>query len=404
MENTGESTGADGLLRILIQNPYLTRGGAESRLRSLVPHLLADPRVGEIHWMCVPGQRWPDGDRPPGLSVHPVAPEGFDRATEALIRQRRIHLVQFHNEIEIGTAGLARAQAMGVPTVWVTHDYWPLCGWRFLTDVFRAASVERCETVDPSRCAACVGPERVAATAARRSVVEACDLGIVPSRRVESLLWDNGLLRGRTRIIDPWVDLNLFVNAPPRPRNPWRVLFAGNLLPHKGVGVLLDAWSWVERWLPAAELLLVADDRGAEEVAARIGQLGLRRVEHHPAVPQRRLADLYRSARLTVVPSLWDEVIGLVWIESLASGTTVVASATGSIPELMSRGGVTLEPGDAKALATVINDLLVTPEAADWMGAEGRADVLARFQPARAATAFVDQYEALSLTARSREP
>lgn len=391
-------------MRILIQNPYVQRGGAESRLRSLIRHLVRDPRIRELHLMCVAGQSWPPGEDHPRLTVHPVEPAGMARCTENLIRERRIDLLQFHNEIEIGCAGLARAQDMGVPTVWVAHDYWPLCGWRFLVDVFRAESIERCERIDEERCLACVGAEQIEKTRRARAVIEACDVGVVPSSRVAELLETNGVLAGRTRLVEPWVDLDLFASGARRPRNPWRVLFAGNLLPHKGVGVLLEAWSRIQRWLPAAELLLVADGRGAEEVHARIRRLGLRGVQHHPAVSQERLADLYRSARVTVFPSLWDEVIGLVWAESLACGTPVIASETGSIPEVLGRGGTLVHPGDARALAGAIHDFLVTPSDADRMGAEGQADVLARFQPARAASAFVDLYEELILTARSREP
>lgn len=391
-------------MRILIQNPYVQRGGAESRLRSLIRPLVREPRVRELHLMCVAGQSWPADEGHPRLTVHPVEPAGMARWTENLISERKIDLLQFHNEIEIGCAGLARAQALGVPTVWVAHDYWPLCSWRFLVDVFRAESIERCERIEEERCLECVGPEQVEETARLRAVVDACDVGIVPSSRVAQLLELNGILAGRTRIVEPWIDLDIFGAQPRRPRHPWRVLFAGNLLPHKGVGVLLDAWSWVQRWLPAAELLLVADDQGGQEVHARARRLGLRGVEHHPAVPQERLAELYRSARLAVFPSLWDEVIGLVWAEALACGTPVVASRTGSIPELLRRGGVLVPPGDARVLAGAIHDLLVTPGDADRMGAEGQSDVLARFQPARAASAFADLYEELILTARSREP
>ncbi len=391
-------------MRILIQNPYVRQGGAESRLRVLIRHLLRHPRIGELHLLVAAGQEWPTDERHPRLSVHPSQPADVADWTEAIVRERDIDLVQLHNEIEIGTDGLRRAQQRGIPTVWVAHDYWPICGWRFGIDVFRAEETEPCEVVAPERCLECVGPDQLEATARGREAVLGCDAGVVPSARVGELLAANGVLPGRLRTIEPWIDLELFGETPPRPRSPWRVLFAGNLLPHKGVGILLDAWQQVNRWLPAAELLIVADERNADAVRHRIERLGLSRVEVRRPQPQAQLAGLYASSRVTVFPSLWEEVIGLVWVESLACGTPVIASRTGSIPALLREGGVLVPPGDAGALAQAIHDFLVTPQRAIEMGRRGRADVLGRFRADRAAEAFVDLYQGLILTARSGRP
>jgi len=391
-------------MRILVQNPYLQRGGAESRLRALLASLAGRPEVEELHLLVVEGERWPGGDPPPGLAIHPCAPARVADETGRLIDGRGIDLLQFHNEIEIGLGGLRVAQERGIPTLWVAHDYWPICGWRFGIDVERAEQVAPCEAVDEERCLPCVGPGPLRRTRDARATVDRCDLGGVPSGRGGALLAAGGVLPGRLRTVHPWIDLATFAGVPRVPRHPWRVLFVGNLWPHKGVGVVLEAWRMVERWLPAAELLIVAGEANWEEVDARVARLGLRNVLWHPPVPPDRLARLYASARVTVFPSIWEEVIGLVWLESLACGTPVIASAIGSIPELLTAGGVVVPPRDTDAWAGAIHDLLVTPARAAGLGAEGRARVVDDCEPTAAAERFADLYRELALTARSGPP
>ena len=62
---------------------------------------------------------------------------------------------------------------------------------------------------------------------------------------------------------------------------------------------------------------------------------------------ERSLPDLYRSAALTVLPSV-NEAFGLVVIESLASGTPVVGTRSGGIPDILDDPGVGIlfEPTD----------------------------------------------------------
>ena len=62
---------------------------------------------------------------------------------------------------------------------------------------------------------------------------------------------------------------------------------------------------------------------------------------------EKNLPDLYRQAALTVLPSL-HEAFGLVVIESLASGTPVVGTRSGGIPDILDAPGVgaLFEPND----------------------------------------------------------
>ncbi|WP_240760304.1 glycosyltransferase, partial [Phytoactinopolyspora endophytica] len=118
------------------------------------------------------------------------------------------------------------------------------------------------------------------------------------------------------------------------------LLYAGRIQPLKAPDVLIRA---------AAELLAIRPELRRRLVVPIVGGpsgSGLERphglvelartlqvddvVQFHPPVDRDRLADWYRAADLTVVPS-YNESFGLVALESQACGTPVVASAVGGL-------------------------------------------------------------------------
>ena len=67
---------------------------------------------------------------------------------------------------------------------------------------------------------------------------------------------------------------------------------------------------------------------------------------------------MYRRFDVVVVPSLetpsWVEQFGRVAVEAMASGVVVVASRSGSLPEVVGEAGVLVPPGDVGALADAL--------------------------------------------------
>ena len=72
-----------------------------------------------------------------------------------------------------------------------------------------------------------------------------------------------------------------------------------------------------------------------------------------------RLARLVAGARAAILPAV-SESAGLSAIEAIASGTPVVASSVGALPEIVGAAGILVEPRDAvrleSALAAVFSD------------------------------------------------
>lgn len=106
-------------------------------------------------------------------------------------------------------------------------------------------------------------------------------------------------------------------------------------------------------WPPGVCLVGASpDDRAAlSRAAARAGAADL--LAYAPALPDARLAALVAGARVALLPVRSDSA-GLAAIEALAVGVPVIASAVGTLPEIVGSAGILVEPGDPGRLATAI--------------------------------------------------
>jgi glycosyltransferase involved in cell wall biosynthesis len=169
------------------------------------------------------------------------------------------------------------------------------------------------------------------------------------------------------------------------------VLFVGRLTPHKGVDRLIAA-------LPDGARLTVVGTGGHDRDAPeRDYPPHLRRlaagkdVRFLDAVPDSDLPALYRSAVVLAVPSVHrtcygkevavSELLGLSTIEAMASGTPVVASHLGGLPEVVADGetGHLVAPGDVGELGDRLAALLADPSHARRLGDAARDRAVERF-------------------------
>jgi glycosyltransferase involved in cell wall biosynthesis len=97
-------------------------------------------------------------------------------------------------------------------------------------------------------------------------------------------------------------------------------------------------------------------------------------------VSRAQMPDVYRSATICVVPSLW-EGFGYVAAEAMASGTAVIASRIGGLAEIVEddRFGVLVEPGNAEELAQSIVSLICDRERRAQIGIQARERIGSEF-------------------------
>src|SRR5258706_11445807 len=198
----------------------------------------------------------------------------------------------------------------------------------------------------------------------------------VSAREIER---DFGVAPERIRMVANGVDTDLFSPDASVARDPHEVLCVGRAGdPNKGVATLVEAIAQLPR---PTRLTLVDDPHPDNPARKRARELGIEdRVDVVGRGPVETLVALYRRAALVAVPSLF-EGFGLPAAEAMACGTPVVATAAGSLPEVVGTagGGILVRAHSAEALARGIGELLAQPAACAELGAQGRKGVVAAY-------------------------
>ncbi len=204
----------------------------------------------------------------------------------------------------------------------------------------------------------------------------AADRVIAVSADLADLAVRLGLPRERVRVIGNGVEPELFrpldraacrrqlgLSDARSGAGPY-LLTVGTLSERKGAHLVLDAMALLAGRLPGLRYLLVggAGAEGAEgaALARRAERLGLAdRVVFAGPRPPAELPAWYGAADLFVLPSALEGCPNVV-VEALACGTPVVATAVGSVPQLLAdpEVGTIVPRRDAEAVAAAIESAL----------------------------------------------
>jgi glycosyltransferase involved in cell wall biosynthesis len=193
----------------------------------------------------------------------------------------------------------------------------------------------------------------------------------------------------KVRIIPLGVDTRLF-RPRPQPRVKGRIVTVTSAdSPLKGLSTLLRA---VAKLATERDARLVVIGTPSSATREQVSLLALGdRVTFANSLPDEEYAELLASAEVAVIPSLY-EGFSLPAVEHLASGTPLVASRAGALPEVVGDAAVLVEPGDPEELAAALRELLDDGARRAELSERGLARVRERFAWPAVATATVGLY------------
>ena len=156
------------------------------------------------------------------------------------------------------------------------------------------------------------------------------------------------------------------------------IAFLGRLNePRKGLSVLVQAIPKVLAKHPNAKFIIAGEGESGKTAAVQtLGPL-INKVTFLGSITENEKINLLQTADIFVAPQIGGESFGIVLIEAMAAGTTVVASDLSAFRQVLADGaaGKLFPVGDGEALAQAISQLIENPAqrqkyqafAAEWV-------------------------------------
>ncbi len=180
----------------------------------------------------------------------------------------------------------------------------------------------------------------------------------VPYRIIPNFILDN------TDIVDD--NANLFLAQLPKEDF---LLFVGDVMPDKGVNVLLDAHAALNSHVPLV-LIGRAPTGFAESLPPNVRYMG--------RWPHNAVMGAWSRSAIALIPSICPDACPTVAMEAMSMGRPIVASCIGGLSDIVIDGetGFLVSPGDSRALREAMAFLLENPAQRDQMGEKAKQRVV----------------------------
>ncbi len=346
----------------------LGQPGIESHLLACVPYWHAKPGVGSD--FLTPTR---------GAAETGIAVRAFDsfhlsqlddlgvlRSFREFLENYRPDRIHFHHLLYLGVEGIvvARRTCPKAEILLTLHDYYAICANDGL--MTKKPDGALCYAAQPHACLQCLPEASLEDFALReqgiRAALDLVDRLIAPSAFLRDRFIAWGIPAERiacqpNALPEGWAGAQ---PLPPRERRlgePAVFGFFANIMPHKGLHLLLEAALWLKtQGVAGFRIAVHGSDKHAPEaykarIAALVETLG-------PAVSMRgaygheELPSLLAGIDAVVVPSVWWENDPLIVRQSAAIGRPVLYADLGGLAEAGAQsGGTGFAAGDVAALA-----------------------------------------------------
>ena len=135
------------------------------------------------------------------------------------------------------------------------------------------------------------------------------------------------------------------------PKKNKEILFVGRLVPEKGVGLFVQAveklaleyrdWKF---YICGSAFLGNFDRKSnfASDMTEKFNKIG-KQANFTGFLSNNKIKDMMKKASIVVVPSLWEEPFGLVVAEAMSSGSAIITTNKGGIPEIIKSNGIIID-------------------------------------------------------------
>lgn len=173
-----------------------------------------------------------------------------------------------------------------------------------------------------------------------------------------------------------------------------RIGFLGRLVPEKGLGWLIDAFATLDG--EHVELHIYGDG----PMRSRARNTGDARVHFQGPLSYERVPDVMASLDIVVVPSVslpdWREQYGRVAVEAMLSGTPVIVSDSGALPEVVGPAGIIVREHDTAGLTRAMRELAASASLRRSLGSALQEHALDEHRPGAVAQRLTGLWKAVT--------
>jgi glycosyltransferase involved in cell wall biosynthesis len=190
-----------------------------------------------------------------------------------------------------------------------------------------------------------------------------------------------------TKVVHWGIDTNRFPFNP-LTQKPTRLLYVGQIFPHKGVHTAIDAVKVLINEYGCDSVILsivggnMLSDYG-QYLKNMVGTYNLESNVHFTGfLSHKHLASVYQEHDIFLFTSIWDEPFGITLLEAMSSGLAVIGTATGGSSEILHSeiNGLVFPKEDAKACADQILRLMNDQALFEKIRQNGKRTVEKNFQ------------------------
>jgi len=265
---------------------------------------------------------------------------------KTILKKEKPNIVHINTFKGLSLSVFSAVKSLEYPLVYTAHDYALICpGTHF---------------INPSDMI-CINPSKLCELYVKIQKFifdNKPDVVTAPSQFVIDKLKASGLLKGVKTIKLPH-GIELSDEKTEKRYGIIDILYVGGLNKLKGVHILIYAF----KKLKYTNIKLHIIGKGKDEDEFKKMAESDQRIIFHGFVSDEELVRLYQKANITVVPSIWFEVFGLIIIESFKFGTPVIGSRIGGIPEIIEDGynGLLFDAGNVDELRDKLEYLIDKP-------------------------------------------
>jgi len=292
------------------------------------------------------------------------------RLTKRVIKQVKPDILYLWHLGMLSPSVMFAAESVKIPLVYHIFDYW----LKNVVNNFRVASSglkQYIKSITISREIRRLGLEHL----------------IFGSERLRQLYIEGGVPLKDTRIIYHGIDAKQYLlsESHTSEEGACKLLYAGRVSPEKGVRIIIEAISTLtQKGYEGFSLSIVGG--GSSDYVSELQRLVeenklKQRIKFWGMQPREEVKDFFQNHDIFIFSSIWEEPFGIVILEAMASGMSVIGTAVGGSKEILVDGenALVYPPRDSEALAEAIYKLANDAELRKRLGKKAAQCVRERF-------------------------